>query len=203
MRKGFSVLMTACALLAPLAIGWAASDGAMKLRAENGLTEFKVPATLLSGNFVADEIDPRFVFGKVDDFVKSRSCATTWLIDENEKRRVEAQSNQTEPLEYTLYLEEDCPDKVAYYIFVDRSQARSAQWMEWRKQFHKSKAEPQYAAVDAALAEAGQKGFQVDAELRFVEIGGNLILKKTEEFVTDDLKLRPIYDLKAGKAAQQ
>ena len=72
--------------------------------------------------------------------------------------------------------------------------------MEWRKQFHKSKAEPQYGAVKAALEQAAQNGFPVDGELRFVEIQGELLVKRAEDLLTSELKFQPVYDLKQGKA---
>ncbi len=50
------------------------------------------------------------------------------------------------------------------------------------------------------MEQAAGSGFPVDAELRFIEIGGDLILKKPEDFLTVDLKVNPIYDLKQGKA---
>jgi hypothetical protein len=138
----------------------------------------------------------------VKDFWKSRSCPSNWLIEDNERNRVKDQQNQSGPFEYTIYLEEDCPGKVAYYVFVDRSQAKSAQWMEWRRKFHKSKVEEEYAAVNAVLEQAAQGGCPVDAELRFIEIGGNLISKKPEDFLTGDLKVTPICDLRQGVKKQ-
>lgn len=44
-------------------------------------------------------------------------------------------------MEYTLWLEEACPQGAVYYVFIDQSAMSPAQWIEWRKQFHKSKAE--------------------------------------------------------------
>ena len=134
------------------------------------------------------------------DFAKSRSCATAWLIEEGEQKRVAAWDKQSGPMEYTLYLEEDCPGKVAFYVFVDRSQADVAQWMQWRQQFHKNKAEPQYGAAKAGFEQAAQNGFPVDAELRFLEINGDLSLKKPEDVLVGELKFQPIYDLKQSKA---
>ena len=134
------------------------------------------------------------------DFVKTRTCPTAWFIEEGEKKRIESRTDQTVPLEYTLYLEEDCQGNVAYYIFVDRSQANSAQWLEWRKQFHKNKAEGQYNAAKTGFEKASQNGFSVDAELRFIEENGELRLKKPEEVLTEDLKFQPIYDLQQEKA---
>lgn len=187
-------------LLAPLGTAWATSEQAVKLRSQSALSEFSPPATFLAGNFVADEIEPGYIFGKVHDFVKSRSCATTWLIEEGEKQRLAGKQSQSGPLEYSLYLEEDCPEKTVYYVFVDRSQADLTQWMQWRQQFHKSKVEPQYGAAKASLEQAAKNGFPVAAELRFMEINGELSLRKPEELLMGDLKFQPLYDLKQGKA---
>ena len=126
----------------------------------------------------------------------ARQAGSSKRMKETESR---TQENVTGPIEYTLYLEEDCPGKVTYYVFVDRSRAQSAQWMEWRKLFHKSKAEPQYGSTSALLEQAAQAGFPIDGELRFIEIGGDLVSKKPEDFLTGDLKISPIYDLK-GRA---
>jgi len=193
------LLLSVCAIFAPLNQGWGASDGAMKLRALNGLSEFTPPEAFLNANFVADEIEPQYVFGKVKDFYKSQSCPAVWLIEDGQKDRIKNRQDLSAPFEYTLYLEEDCPGKVVYYIFVDRSQCKAGQWMEWRRVFHKSKVEEEYGAVGALLEKAAGSGFPVDAELRFIEIGGNLISKNPEDFLTGDLRIAPIYDLKQGK----
>jgi len=177
----------------------AASEQAMKLRSQNGLSEYAPPEAFLAGNFLADETDPAFIFGKVRDFVKSLSCPATWLIEESERKRIEAQGQQSGPNEYSIYLEADCPGKVTYYVFVDRS-FNSAQWLEWRRQFHKSKAEPHYGAAKASLEQAAQKGFVVDGELRFVELNGNLLLKRPEDILAGELMFQPIYDLKKNQA---
>ena len=141
MLKILVVLGAVCAIFAPVSPVWAASERALKLRAQNGLSEFMPSDAFLNGNFVADEIEPQFIFGPVKDFKKSRSCRTAWLIEEGERDRIKNREKQSDPFEYTLYLEEDCPGKVVDYIFVDRTLVKSDQWMEWRKVFHKSKAE--------------------------------------------------------------
>ncbi len=200
MLKVVVLLLSVCAIFAPVNFVWGASDGAMKLRALNGLSEFTPSEAFLKGNFVADEIEPQFIFGPVKDFKKSRSCRTAWLIEEGQRDRIKNRENQSDPFEYTLYLEEDCPGKVVYYVFVDRTLAKAGQWMEWRKVFHKSKAEDQYGATGALLEQAAGSGFPVDSEVRFIEIQGDLILKKPEDFLTGDLKIKPIYNLRSGKA---
>ncbi|HYA41577.1 MAG TPA: hypothetical protein VEF34_09755 [Syntrophobacteraceae bacterium] len=196
MPKNLMILPVICALLVSFGLAWAASDEASKLRALHGLSEFTPPEVFLNGNFVADEIEPQYVFGKVKDFWKSRSCPSNWLIEDNERNRIKEAQDQTGAFEYTLYLEEDCPGTVSYYVFVDRSRAKSAQWMEWRRNFHRSKTEEQYCAVSAVLEQAARDGFPVDAELRFIEISGDLISKRPEAFLKANLKISPIYDLR-------
>ena len=177
----------------------AVSEQAMKLRSQNGLSEFAPPEAFLAGNFLADETEPAFIFGKVRDFTKSLSCPATWLIEEGERNRIEARGQSSDPVEYSIYLETDCPGKVTYYIFVDRS-INSAQWLEWRRQFHKTKADPHYKEAKASLDQAAQNGFAVDAELRFVALNGDLLLKRPEDILAGELKFQPIYDLKKNQA---
>jgi hypothetical protein len=198
-RRFGMILLGSLMVLSLCAAAWAASEQAVKLRGQNALSEDMPPEAFLSGNFVADEVEPLFIFGKVRDFAKARSCKTTWLIEEGEKKRVAAWDRQAGPIEYTLYLEEDCPGQVAYYVFVDRSEANLSQWMSWRQQFHKNKTEPQYGTVRTGLEQAAQNGFPVTAELRFVEINGDLSLKKPEDVLIAELKMQPLYDLKQGK----
>jgi hypothetical protein len=200
MRRIRSMILGVSLLLALAGVAWAASQQALQLRANYGLSEYTPPEAFLSGNFVADEVDPGVIFGKVKEFVESRPCPVTWLIEDGESKRIEARSQQAGAVEYTLTLEEDCPGKLTHYVFVDRSQANATQWMEWRKQFHKSKTEPQYGMVKAALEQAANNGFPVDGELRFVEIAGELSLKKAEEVLIGELKFAPVYDLKQGRA---
>ena len=199
MRRYGCMLLGAAMALAICGAAGAASDQAMKLRGENNLSEFAPPEAFLAGNFLADETEPAFIFGKVRDFTKSLSCPATWLIEEGERKRIEARGQQSGPIEYSIYLEADCPGKVTYYIFVDRS-FNSAQWLEWRRQFHKTKADPHYKEAKASLDQAAQNGFAVDAELRFVALNGDLLLKRPEDVLAGELKFQPIYDLKKNQA---
>lgn len=199
MRRIGSVLLGAAIVFAICSTVGAASEQAMKLRSQNGLSEFAPPEAFLNGNFLADETDPAYIFGKVRDFAKSLSCPTAWLIEEAERKRIESRGQQSGPVEYSIYLEADCAGKVIYYIFVDRS-FNSAQWLEWRRQFHKSKAEPHYREAKTVLDQAAQNGFAVDAELRFVALNGDLLLKRPEDVLAGELKFQPIYDLKKNQA---
>jgi hypothetical protein len=198
MARGRSSVLYACILLLIAGYASAESEQAAKLRGQNGLTAFAPPEAFLAGNFLADETDPAYIFGKVRDFAKSLPCPTAWLIEEAELKRIQNRGAQAGPVEYSIYLEADCAGKVAYYIFVDRS-LNPTQWLEWRRQFHKTKADPHYKDAKASLDQAAGKGFAVDAELRFVALDGELLMKRPEDVLAGELKFRPIYDLKQNQ----
>jgi hypothetical protein len=179
---------------------WAAIQKATALRQANGLTAFTPPEKFLAGNFVADEMNPGFIFGTVKTFVASRKCPTTWLIEEGAKTRLAGPGGPVTPAEYTVYLEEDCPDQVVYYVFIDQSGLTPQQWIEWREKFHgKSKTEPEYGSTKSKLDQACQEGCGVGAELRFIQKNGELVAKSPEEVLRGDLKFAPIYDLNRQK----
>jgi hypothetical protein len=175
----------------------AASPKAMALRQANGLTTFAPPEKFLAGNFVADEMNPAFIFGPVQAFAASRQCPTTWLIETGEKNRLAGPGGA--PMEYTVYLEEDCPDQVVYYVFIDQSGMTPEQWIEWREKFHKSKAEPEYGSTKTKLDQACKAGCGVGAELRFIQKNGELVNKSPEAVLVGDLHYPPIYDLNLQK----
>lgn len=202
MRKLFVLLWITAMLSASAGPSLAAGDRAMKQRLKNELVEFTPPDAFLDANFVADEVDPGFIFGRIGDFAKSRSCPTAWLIGKDEKKRTESHDPQAGPVEYSLYLEVDCPGKLTYFVFVDRSQAGSAQWMEQQKQLHKSKLEPRSGQAETGLEEAARNGFPVNAELRFVEIEGELLLRP-EDALTGEFNFQPIYDIRLNKAVER
>ncbi len=177
----------------------AASPKAAALRQANALTPFSPSEKFLAGNFVADEMNPGFIFGTVKDFVASRKCPTAWLIDEGEKAHPGGEGSQGAPREYTLYLEEDCPDKVVYYIFIDQSGLTPQQWIDWRQQFHKSKTEEEYGQTKTKLEEACKEGCGIGAELRYIEQNGELLTRSPEEVLRQELKFAPIYDLSQQK----
>ena len=167
---------------------WSASQKAMALRQANGLTETTPPAKFLAGNFVADEMNPTFVFGPVQAFAKSRKCPTSWLQEQ--------QPTKETYKEHTIYLEEDCPDQVIYYVFVDQSGLTPQEWYDWRQKFHKSKAADLYSVAQSKLEEACQAGCGFTAELRFIQKDGELQTGISPEAVLrQDLKLSPLYDL--------
>jgi hypothetical protein len=178
----------------------AASKKVKALREANGLTAFNPPEKFLAGNFVADEMNPAYIFGTVKSFAASRKCPTTWLIEKGEKTN---QVGPGGPMEYTVYLEEDCPDKVVYYVFIDQSGLTPKQWIEWREKFHKSKTEPEYGSTKSKLDKACEAGCGVGAELRFIQKNGELVTKSPEAYLRQDLKFAPIYDLNRQQRISQ
>ncbi len=177
----------------------AASAKATALRQAQGLTAITPPEKFLAGNFVADEMNPGFIFGPVKTFAASRKCPTTWLIEAGDKNRPAGPGSPDTPAEYTLYLEEDCPDQVVYYVFIDQSGLTPQQWIEWREKFHKSKAEPEYGSTKSKLDQACSAGCGVGAELRFIQQDEELLTKSPEEVLRHELKFAPIYDLNQQK----
>jgi hypothetical protein len=163
---------------------WAASAKATALRQANGLVAFTPTDKFLSANFVADETNPAFVFGPVKAFVASLKCPTTWLSESDRKPQ-------------------DCPDKVVYYVFIDQSELTPQQWIEWRQRFHKSKTEEEYGQTKSKLEKACQAGCGFNAELRFIQINGQLLNKSPEEYLRSDLKFAPLFDLNLQKKISQ
>ena len=177
----------------------AASAKATALRQANALTAFTPPEKFLAGNFVADEMNPGVIFGAVKAFAASRPCPTAWLIEAGDKNPPAGPGSPNTLAEYTLYLEEDCPDRVVYYVFIDQSGLTPQQWIEWREKFHKSKAGEQFDSAKSKLEQACTAGCGVGAELRFIQKNGELMAKSPEEVLRHELKIDPIYDLNQGK----
>jgi hypothetical protein len=192
MKRLITVLMGILLVMGAGSGAWAASAKALALRQANGLVPFTPPPKFLAGNFVADELNPTVIFGSVQAFAASRKCPTTWLIVPGNK----PQGSKDAPEEYTLYLEEDCPKQVVYYVFIDQSGFTPEQWIEWRFKFHgKTKTEPEYGPTKSKLEKACTAGCGVGAELRFVEHNGDLATKSPEAILLGDLHYTPIYDL--------
>lgn len=190
-------------LMGQAATALAASAKATALRQANNLTVFTPPEKFLAGNFVGDEMNPGFIFGTVKAFAGGRTCPTTWLIEAGDKTRPAGPGAPDTPVEYTLYLEEDCLDRVVYYIFIDQSGLTPQQWIEWREKFHKSKTGEQFDATKSKLEQACTAGCGVGAELRFIQKNGELMARSPEQVLRDELKVTPIYDLNQGKKLSQ
>jgi hypothetical protein len=196
------------AVLAVLCIAAAAgparaeSGEAKAMRARQGLVPFAPPASFLNGTFTAAEMNPGYLFGPVRDYETSRSCPTAWLIEADEKARVDERAGKPagdKPFEYTLYLEEDCAQGVVYSVFVATEASSPQQWMAWRHQFHKNKAEGSYGETGRQMEQAVKDGMVPVGELRYLERGGVLCQGCPEDELLNDPKIKPVYDLKQGK----
>lgn len=176
-----------------------AGDKAQALRQSNGLVAAAPGELFLSGYFLANEMAPAYLYGPVRSFVASRSCPTAWLMEEGEKARLAADAGGAE---YTRYLEEDCGQRVTYYVFVDQSNLTPQQWIDWRQKFHKSKAGPEYGGAKDKLEQAVAVGRRVSGELRFMEVDGQLAAKPMEEILHHDLRFAPVYDVGQGKSLE-
>jgi hypothetical protein len=203
MLRLFSVVLGLLLVVGNVAEAWAASARAMALRQANGLVAFTPTDKFLSANFVADETNPAFVFGPVRAFAASRKCPTAWLYEADRKPPAGAASKDI-PMEYTVYLEEDCPDKVVYYVFIDQSDLTPQQWIAWREKFHfKDKTEKEYGQAKSKLEKACAAGCGFNAELRFIQVNGQLQNKSPEKVLRTDLKFAPLYDLNLQKKLSQ
>lgn len=198
MRRLLPVFLGFLLLAGQGAAVWAASPKAMALRQANGLIACTPPAKFLAGNFVADEMNPSVIFGAVKQFADSRKCPTAWLIEPDQKDRLAGASSQDPAVEYSLYLEEDCPDKVVYYVFVNLSGLTPQQWIEWREKFHKSKTEPEYGSTKSKLDKACEAGCGVGAELRFIQQNGELVNQSPQAVLLGE-HYPAIYDLNRGR----
>jgi hypothetical protein len=193
---GLMLLMGNCSTIL------AVSQRATALRQTNGLTVYTPPEKFLASNFVADEVTQAFIFGPVKSFVASRKCPTTWLVEEGAKNTLDKLSSLGQPAEYTLYLEEDFPDKVVYYVFIDQSDLTPQQRVDSGCQggcHHQRKTEPEYDPTKSRLAKACQDGCGIGSELHFIQKDGELLNQSLEEFLCQDLKFAPIYDLNQHK----
>jgi hypothetical protein len=193
MKHMVFILLGVLLVVGAVSEGLAASAKAMAMRQANGLTAFTPPQKFLAGNFVADELNPTVIFGPVQAFASSRKCPTAWLIEAGDKNLL---GEEDVPAEYTLYLEEDCPDQVVYYVFIDQSGLTPQQWIDWRFKFHgQTKTEPEYGPTKSKLEKACTAGCGVGAELRFIQKNGELVDKSPEAVLLKDLKYKAIYDL--------
>ena len=195
----FPIILGLLLLVGNVTAASAASPKATALRQANGLIAFTPPERFLAGNFVADELNPSLIFVTVKNFAASRKCPTAWLIEEGVKQRLASPGSPEASVEYTLILEEDCPDKVVHYVFVDQSSMTPQQWLEWRRQFHKSKTDPQFGEAKSKLEQACKDGCAVAAELRFLQRDGDLVAQSPEDYLRVDLKFAPVYDLNQHK----
>lgn len=171
---------------------------AESFREQNGLKPCQTPAWFLAGNFLAREKAPRYLFGKVGDFVKALPGKTAWLMEEGESKRVKALGEA--PGEFTLYLEQADQGQTRYWVFVAMPHQNSQQWFDARRKFHGGKALPYYGKTADQMQNAFDAGLKPQGELRFIVEKGNLLLQAPEEVLLGRKVCRPVWDLAQGKA---
>lgn len=202
----FFVLCLVLSLVAPSMAAEKAQDKqklskqALELRHIGDLTPYAPAHEVLQAYFIVDETEPRAVYGPVAAYVKARSCQSAWLIEKGELARVERLKSLKDipPFEFSLTLEEDCQGKVTHAVFVTSPGSTPEAWLKWRSQFHGRKAEAHYGAALAGLKRAEAAGLAPTAELRFLSVNGELVMKNLEEVLRQEGRLAPVFDLEKG-----
>jgi len=175
------------------------SPQALYLRQIQGLAPFDPTDKFLAANFVTQEMDPPYIFGTVKDFAASLKYPVNWLIVADEKNRHTYGDSPEKTGDYFVYLEEDRPDKVAYYVFADQSGIPPRKWPDCRRSFFKNATDEQYAPARAKLERALKDGFPVGAELSFIEEDGTPLEVPLAKHLLRHLNFAPLYDLSRGR----
>jgi hypothetical protein len=183
-------------LMMPLAA--VAAESAQAFRQQNGLLAYEPPAWFLEGYFVAREKNPGYVFGPVQDFVGKLGGTAAWLIEDLELKRLEAASEGKKP-EYTVFLEIVYPEGTQYWVFVVMPHTSAEEWFDARRAFHGRKAEAYYGETRKEFQHALDQGLKIKAELRFLIEQGETSLKVPEDVIMNRYKVRPVFDLSAGR----
>jgi hypothetical protein len=189
-------VILAALTMAAAAVGASPADA---FRQQNGLISVTPPAWFLNGSFIAREKNPNYIFGPLVNFVKALSSKTTWLIEDLELERLEQAAGEAQSIEYSLYLEAITPDGPRYWVFVVLPYENAQEWYDARRAYHGSKASNYYGETQEQIGNALQQGLKIKAELRFLIESGITRLQAPEEIIMDKYKIRPIFDLGAGR----
>jgi hypothetical protein len=191
-----SMLMLISMMTTPLVVD---AESAQTFRQENGLLAYAPPAWFLEGYFIAREKNPGYIFGTVQDFVKTLDSTTTWLIEDLELKRIELASAEGKNPEYSLYLEAVSPERTEYWVFVVLPHESAQAWFDARRAYHGRKAEGYYGKTRSELERALSQGLKIKAELRFLLEKGDISLQSPEEAIMNRYKFQPVFDLSAGR----
>ena len=191
-----SMLMLMSLVMTPLVV---AAESAHTFRQKNGLLPYAPPVWFLEGYFIAREKNPGYIFGTVQDFVKTLDSTTTWLIEDLELKRVELASVEGKNPEYSLYLEAVSPQSTQYWIFVVLPHESVQAWFDARRAYHGRKAEGYYGKTQRELERASSQGLKIKAELRFLIEKGDLSLQAPEDAIMTRYKFQPVLDLSTGR----
>jgi hypothetical protein len=191
-----SMLMLTSLMITPLAV---VAESSQTFRQKNGLLAYAPPVWFLQGYFIAREKNPGYIFGTVQDFVKTLGGTTTWLIEDLELKRVELASVEEKNPEYSLYLEAVSPQGTEYWVFVVLPHENAQAWFDARRAYHGRKAEGYYGKTQSELERALSQGIKIKAELRFLIEKGDLSLQSPEDAIMTRYNFQPVYDLSAGR----
>ena len=169
-----SMLMLTSLMMTPLVV---AAESSKTFREKNGLLAYAPPVWFLQGYFIAREKNPGYIFGTVQDFVRTLGGTTTWLIEDLELKRVELASLEEKNPEYSLYLEAVSPQGTEYWVFVVLPHESAQAWFDARRAYHGRKAEGYYGRTQSELERALSQGIKIKAELRFLIEKGDLSLQ--------------------------
>jgi len=190
------MLMLISLMMTPLVV---AAESAQTFRQKNGLLAYAPPVWFLEGYFIAREKNPGYIFGTVQDFVKTLDSTTTWLIEDLELKRVELASVEGKNPEYSLYLEAVSSQSTQYWIFVVLPHESVQAWFDARRAYHGRKAEGYYGKTQNELERALSQGIKIKAELRFLIEKGDLSLQSPEDAILNRYKFQPVFDLNSGR----
>ena len=177
----------------------ASAETPKNIRQENGLLVYEPPKWFLNGYFLAREKDPDYLFGTVEDFVKTLDGRPTWLIEDQELERVKMAELDGRKIEYSLYLEEASTHQTAYWVFVVLPYETAEDWYRGRRAYHGRKAETYYGKTRDELKEVLARGCKITGELRFLIEMGELSSQIPEEAIMKRAKCRPVLDLHTGR----
>jgi hypothetical protein len=191
-----SMLMLTSLMITPLAV---AVESAQTFRQKNGLLAYAPPVWFLEGYFIAREKNPGYIFGTVQDFVRTLDGTTTWLIEDLELKRIELASVEGKNPEYSLFLEAVSPQGTEYWVFVVLPHESAQAWFDARRAYHGRKAEGYYGKTRSELERALSQGLKIKAELRFLIERGDISLQAPEDAILNRYKFQPVFDLSAGR----
>jgi hypothetical protein len=191
-----ALIMLASLVITPTAV---TGEPAPSFRQQNGLLAYAPPGWFLEGYFIARERNPAYVFGPVQDFVRTVGGKTTWLIEDLELKRVERASIEGESPEYSLFLETVSPERTEYWVFVVLPHESAQAWFDARRAYHGRKAEGYYGKTQSELETAFSQGIKIKGELRFLIEKGDACLQAAEDLIMSRYKFQPVFDLNAGR----
>ena len=189
------MLILAGLLMTPAIVN---AESAQDFRQQNGLQVYDPPVWFVEGYFIASEKNPGYVFGPVQDFVRTLKGTTTWLIEDLELKRLEQASVDGKKVEYTVFLEAVSPEGTDYWVFVALPHESAQAWFDARRAFHGGKAVGYYGETRKKLEVALSQGFKIKAELRFLIEKGYTSLEVPENVIMSRYKFQPVFDLGAG-----